>query len=84
MLYWTAILFSNTLGTALGDYLADDSGLGFTGGALLIGGLLVLVVIANYMTEISKVALFWIAFVLTRPFGDHGDVLYKTKDKGRL
>lgn len=83
VLYWTAILFSNTLGTALGDYLADDSGLGFAGGALLIGGLLVLVVIANYMTEISKVALFWIAFVLTRPFGaTMGDVLTKTKDKG--
>lgn len=85
VLYWTAILLSNTLGTALGDYLADDSGLGFAGGALLIGGLLALVVIANYLTKFSKVVLFWFAFVLTRPFGATlGDVLTKTKDKGGI
>ncbi len=85
MLYWTAILFSNTLGTALGDYLADDSGLGFAGGAALIGGLLVLVVVIAHFTNISRVLLFWIAFVLTRPFGATlGDVLTKTHDKGGL
>jgi uncharacterized membrane-anchored protein len=85
VLYWTAILFSNTLGTALGDFLADDSGLGFGGGALLIGGLLGLVVAAVYFTKISRVALFWIAFVLTRPFGaTMGDVLTKTHEKGGL
>ena len=85
LLYWTAILFSNTLGTALGDFLADSSGLGFMGGALLIGGLLVLTVIANYWTNISKVLLFWIAFVLTRPFGaTMGDVLTKSHEKGGL
>lgn len=85
MLYWVAILFSNTLGTALGDFLADDSGLGFGGGALLIGGLLGLVVAAYYFTKISRVALFWIAFVLTRPFGaTMGDVLTKTHAKGGL
>lgn len=83
--YWMAILFSNTLGTALGDYLADDSGLGFAGGALLIGGLLMLVLVANYRTKISPVALFWVAFVLTRPFGATlGDVLTKSKDHGGL
>lgn len=84
-LYWTAILFSNTLGTALGDYLADDSGLGFAGGALLIGGLLAVVVLLHFTTQLSKVALFWIAFVLTRPFGaTMGDVLTKPVDKGGL
>jgi uncharacterized membrane-anchored protein len=85
LMYWTAILFSNTLGTALGDFLADDSGLGFAGGALLIGSLLALIVVATYFTNISKVLLFWIAFVLTRPFGaTMGDVLTKSHEKGGL
>lgn len=85
LLYWTAILFSNTLGTALGDFLADSSGLGFVGGALLIGGLILLIVLANLYTRISKVLLFWIAFVLTRPFGaTMGDVLTKSHEKGGL
>jgi uncharacterized membrane-anchored protein len=85
LLYWVAILFSNTLGTALGDFLADDSGLGFAGGAALIGGLLVMVVIAKFYTRISTVLLFWIAFVLTRPFGaTFGDVLTKPVEKGGL
>jgi uncharacterized membrane-anchored protein len=81
--YWTAILFSNTLGTALGDFLADDSGMGFLGGAALIGGLLGLVVLATYLTRINRVILFWIAFVLTRPFGaTFGDLLTKPVAKG--
>lgn len=85
VLYWVAILFSNTLGTALGDFLADDSGLGFGGGALLIGGLIALVILAYYFTKISHVILFWIAFVLTRPFGaTMGDVLTKPAEKGGL
>lgn len=83
--YWSAILFSNTLGTALGDYLADDSGLGFRGGALLIGALLGLVLLATYFTRMSRVLLFWVAFVLTRPFGaEMGDVLTKGRDEGGL
>ncbi len=83
--YWIAILFSNTLGTALGDYLADDSGLGFLGGALLIGGLIGGVVLAAYSTRINRVALFWIAFVLTRPFGaTFGDLLTKPVAQGGL
>jgi uncharacterized membrane-anchored protein len=83
--YWTAILFSNTLGTALGDFLADDSGLGFAGGAELIGGLLALVAAAYFFTKISRVVLFWIAFVLTRPFGAAmGDVLVHDHDEGGL
>lgn len=83
--YWAAILCSNTLGTALGDFLADDSGLGFAGAALVIGALLVLVVVANAVTQLPKVALFWTAFVLTRPFGATvGDVLTKPPDLGGL
>jgi uncharacterized membrane-anchored protein len=83
--YWIAILFSNTLGTALGDFLADSSGLGFAGGALLVGGALALVLAATLLTRISRVALFWFAFVLTRPLGATvGDVLTKPRDKGGL
>lgn len=85
LLYWTAILFSNTLGTAVGDFLADTSGLGFAGGALLISSLLAVVLAAHYFTEISPVLLFWVAFVLTRPFGATlGDVLTKSHEKGGL
>lgn len=84
-LYWTAILFSNTLGTALGDFLADNSGLGFMGGALLIGGLLLVLTLLYYFTKISRVLLFWVAFILTRPFGaTFGDLLTKTPDKGGI
>jgi uncharacterized membrane-anchored protein len=83
--YWSAILVSNTLGTALGDYLADDSGLGFLGGAAVIGGLLILVVCAYYWTRLDHVLLFWVAFVLTRPFGaTFGDLLTKPIEKGGL
>ncbi|NRH28890.1 hypothetical protein [Pseudomonas sp. MS19] len=85
LFYWVAILFSNTLGTALGDYLADDSGLGFAGGALLIGSLIAAVVVLRFVTRISPVALFWIAFVLTRPFGATlGDFLTKTHEQGGM
>jgi uncharacterized membrane-anchored protein len=85
LFYWMAILFSNTLGTALGDFLSDDSGLGFLGGAALIGGLLGLVVLAKYLTRLNRVMLFWIAFVLTRPFGaTFGDLLTKPVVKGGL
>jgi len=85
LFYWIAILFSNTLGTALGDFLADSSGLGFLGGGLLIGGLLALVLLLNFHARLSRVLLFWIAFVLTRPFGATvGDLLTKSKDRGGL
>ena len=84
-LYWTAILFSNTLGTALGDFLADDSGLGFAGGALLIGSLIALTAAAARLTKVSRVLLFWIAFVLTRPFGATlGDVLTRGPAEGGI
>lgn len=85
MFYWMAILISNTLGTALGDYLADDSGLGFAGGALLIGSTIAVVALARYFTRIPGVLLFWLAFVLTRPFGATlGDFLTKPLEKGGL
>lgn len=83
--YWTAILFSNTLGTSVGDFLADNSGLGFLGGAMLIAALLLIIVLAYYYSRISPVILFWLAFVLTRPFGaTFGDLLTKTTEKGGL
>jgi uncharacterized membrane-anchored protein len=85
LVYWIAILFSNTLGTALGDFLSDSSGLGFAGGAILIGSLLLAVFLANRFTHVSRVLLFWVAFVLTRPFGATlGDVLTKPHAAGGL
>lgn len=83
--YWIAILLSNTLGTALGDFLADNSGLGFLGGAILIGSLLLLLILAHYFLKVSSILLFWLAFVLTRPFGaTFGDLLTKPLEKGGL
>lgn len=81
--YWSAILISNTLGTALGDFLADDSGLGFFGGALLIATLIATIAILYYTTRLSHTALFWCAFILTRPLGATvGDLLTKSGEKG--
>lgn len=83
--YWFTILFSNTLGTALGDFLADNSGLGFSGGAFLIGSLLLVLSSLFFFTKTSRVVLFWISFILTRPFGaTFGDLLTKSVDKGGL
>ena len=85
LFYWAAILVTNTLGTSLGDYLAHDSGLGFLGGVALIGGLLGLVVLARYLTPLNPVLLFWIAVILTRPFGaTFGDLLTKSHEDGGL
>ena len=78
LLYWMTILISNTLGTALGDFLADDSGLGFSGGALCIGSLIGVCILLYRFTGISRILLFWVAFILTRPFGATlGDFLQK-------
>jgi uncharacterized membrane-anchored protein len=85
--YWMTILFSNTLGTALGDFLADDSGLGlgYEGGALVFTGALVLVAAAYFFTRISRAWLFWLAFILTRPLGATlGDLLTKPLANGGL
>ena len=82
--YWLTILLSNTLGTALGDFLAD-SGPGYEGGALVFAGALVLVWAAYAFTDVSRTLLFWIAFILTRPLGATiGDMLTKPVDDGGL
>src|SRR5690242_3681935 len=65
--YWTTIMFSQTLGTALGDWVADTEGLGYVGGIVLFGGLLVAIAAAYFWTRLSHVLLFWAAFILTRP-----------------
>jgi uncharacterized membrane-anchored protein len=83
--YWFAILASNTLGTALGDYLADSSGLGYGLSNLLISSGIALTVLGYYVTRVSRTTLFWIAFVLTRPFGaTMGDLLTKSHEKGGM
>lgn len=83
--YWTAILVSNTLGTAAGDYMADDLKLGFKHSALIVGGALAVTAALALFTKFSRVALFWIAFILTRPFGaTMGDVLARDPDEGGL
>jgi uncharacterized membrane-anchored protein len=84
MFYWTAILFSNTLGTALGDWLAD-SGPGYEGGALIFAALLAVIAGAYFFTAISHTLLFWSAFILTRPLGATlGDLLTKPVANGGL
>ncbi len=83
--YWVTIMFSQTLGTALGDWTADTAGLGYTGGAAVFSGLLALVAAAYYWTTISRTLLFWAAFVLTRPLGAVvGDFLDKPIASGGL
>jgi len=83
--YWTTILVSNTLGTALGDFLADTKGFGYGGGALVFGGLIALIAVAYYVTKLSPTLLFWSAFILTRPLGATlGDILTKPYSHGGL
>ncbi len=83
--YWATILFSQTLGTALGDWMADTNGLGFGGGAVVFGAALVAIAAAYYFTNVSRVALFWAAFILTRPLGATvGDLLDKPLALGGL
>ncbi len=83
--YWVTIMFSQTLGTALGDWTADTAGFGYRGAALLFGGLLLLVAIGYFATRISRTVLFWCAFVLTRPLGAVlGDFLDKPVSHGGL
>jgi len=83
--YWATITFSQTLGTALGDWMADDTGLGYTGAALVFGAALGLVAAAYFWTSMSHVTLFWAAFILTRPLGATiGDYLDKPLDAGGL
>jgi uncharacterized membrane-anchored protein len=85
LLYWVAILFSNSLGTSSGDFLADSLGLGFRDSALLLSGMMLALLAAHYFTPINGMVLFWIAFVLTRPLGaTGGDFLSKPLDHGGL
>ncbi|WP_225828417.1 hypothetical protein [Streptomyces naphthomycinicus] len=84
-LFWAAILVSNTLGTSMGDFLSDSSGLGYLGGALLVAGVLAVLVALMKVPAVPNVLLFWIAFVLTRPLGaTAGDFLTKPVAKGGL
>ncbi|MGW1535444.1 COG4705 family protein [Streptomyces aureus] len=84
-LFWSAILVSNTLGTSMGDFLSDSSGLGYAGGALLVTGALAVLVALMKAPVVPNVLLFWIAFVLTRPLGaTAGDFLTKPVAKGGL
>jgi uncharacterized membrane-anchored protein len=83
--YWASILFSQTLGTALGDWMADSNGLGYEGGALVFAAGLALIAAAYFYTGISRTWLFWAAFILTRPLGATlGDLLDKPVDDGGL
>lgn len=83
--YWVTILFSQTLGTALGDWMADTNGFGYDGAALVFGAGLAVIAAAYYFTSISRTLLFWSAFILTRPLGATlGDFLDKPIDHGGL
>lgn len=83
--YWLTIMFSQTLGTALGDWTADTAGLGYTGAAVVFGLMLVVVALAYYRTRVSHTVLFWAAFILTRPLGAVvGDFLDKPLSAGGL
>jgi uncharacterized membrane-anchored protein len=85
MYYWITIMFSQTLGTALGDWTADTAGLGYGGGAIVFGTLLGAVAAAYFWTNVSRTLLFWAAFILTRPLGAVvGDYLDKPLDAGGL
>jgi uncharacterized membrane-anchored protein len=83
--YWAAITFSQTLGTALGDWMADTGGLGYEGGALVFAAGLAVIAGLYFWSNVSRVALFWAAFILTRPLGATvGDFLDKPKNLGGL
>jgi uncharacterized membrane-anchored protein len=83
--FWIAVLFSNSLGTAFGDFLKDNMGFSYLLGAAITGGIIVFVVLLHYYTKINHILLFWIAFIFTRPFGaTFGDFLTKPSAKGGL
>ncbi len=83
--FWTAVLFSNSLGTAFGDFLSDNLGFSYFSGALITGIIILVVVLLHYLTRLNHILLFWIAFIFTRPFGaTFGDLLTKPPGKGGL
>lgn len=85
LLFWIAVLFSNSLGTAFGDYLSDIIGFSYLQGALVTAAIILIVVLLHYISKINQVFLFWLAFVFTRPFGaTFGDFLTKPVLKGGL
>src|SRR5436305_3111680 len=85
MFYWVTIMFSQTLGTALGDWVAESNDMGYLGAAAVFGGLLLLAALLYYLTSISRAILFWTAFILTRPLGAVvGDFLDKPLARGGL
>lgn len=83
--FWLAVLFSNSLGTAFGDFLSDNLGFSYLMGAIITGSIIIVVVALHYLTKINYIVLFWIAFIFTRPFGaTFGDFLTKPLEKGGL
>ncbi len=85
IMFWIAVIFSNSLGTAFGDSLVDVVGLSYTQGAFVTAGVIGVVLLLHYATKVNKVLLFWVAFVFTRPFGaTFGDLLTKPMAKGGL
>ena len=85
MFYWVTIMFSQTLGTALGDWTADTAGIGYNGGAIVFASMLSFLAVGYYLTSISRTTLFWAAFILTRPLGAViGDFLDKPISEGGL
>lgn len=85
IMFWIAVVFSNSLGTAFGDALVDVVGLSYIQGALVTSGVIAIVLVLHYATDVSEIALFWVAFVFTRPFGaTFGDLLTKPLAKGGL
>lgn len=85
LFYWITIMFSQTLGTALGDWTADTAGLGYSGGAMVFGAMLAIIAVAYFQTKISHTMLFWAAFILTRPLGAVvGDFLDKPISQGGM
>jgi uncharacterized membrane-anchored protein len=83
--FWMAVLFSNSLGTAFGDFLNDNLGLSYLTGAMITGFIIIFVIALHYFTKINHIVLFWIAFIFTRPFGaTFGDFLTKPLAKGGL
>ena len=85
IMFWIAVLFSNSLGTAFGDFLVSNAGLSFIQGAFVTAGVIAVVAALHYFTRLNEVLLFWIAFIFTRPFGaTFGDFLTKPLDHGGL
>lgn len=83
--YWLAVVFSNSLGTAFGDFLTDNMGLSYIQGALLTATVIAVVIALHYLTKLNDIFLFWLAFIFTRPFGaTFGDFLTKPIEKGGL